>query len=166
MTLRMWYAVHGEFDVCPSPAAMLESVRPPVTGLVPEFEIRDGKWQAGRFRLPEETLAVIRLTRVLRGEDDFPWDRDEWETELKTWDGPMSNCDYTIQQLRKTHQTVHVMPFCGWLGKAKMARICEQLCGYLACATEGLIHVYQAGFFNRDGESLHPYCPQHRLKTR
>jgi len=162
----MWYAVHGAIDVSPSPAAMLESVRPPVAGLVPEFETRDGKWQAGRFRFPVETLAVILLTRALPGEDPFLWDRDGWETELKTWGGPMPNYDYTIQHLRKTRQSVYLTPVAGRLGTTKMARICEQLCGYLACATEGLIHVYQSGFFNPDGESLYPYCPQHRLKTR
>jgi hypothetical protein len=78
----------------------------------------------------------------------------------------MPNCEDVIQHLRKTRQTVYITPTNTTLGSTRLARVCEQLCGYLAVATDGLIHVYQEGFFNLEGESLHPYRPQHRLKTR
>ena len=46
-----------------------------------------------------------------------------------------------------------------------MATICEQLSGFLARTNDGLIQVYQEGFFSAQGESLLPFCPRHRLKT-
>jgi hypothetical protein len=165
MKLRMWYAVHGANDASPSPAGVLNSVRPKVPGLELDFETTDGQWKDGCLRLPDVSIPVILLRRVLRGEETFLWDREGWEAGLRAWAGPMPNCEDVIQHLRKTRQTVYITPTNTTLGSTRLARVCEQLCGYFARATDGLIHVFQEGFFNPEGESLHPYCPQHRLKT-
>ena len=74
--------------------------------------------------------------------------------------------DYVLEHIHNTRQTVSLMPISALLGHSRLARICEQLCGYVARASEGLIHVYQEGFFSPEGESLWPHCPRHRLKTR
>jgi len=74
--------------------------------------------------------------------------------------------DLIVSHIRRTQQVVHLVPLAVIeLGPSRKARICEQLCGFLARTTEGLIHVYQEGFFSSDGESLLPYCPRHKLKT-
>jgi hypothetical protein len=67
MKLRMWYAVHGANDASPSPADMLNSVRPKVPGFEPDFETTDGQWKEGCLRLPDVSNPAILLRRVLRG---------------------------------------------------------------------------------------------------
>jgi len=179
--LRFWYKVHGKIDVCPSPAAWLDNLRPPVAGLTHDFQIRDGKWQKGVFGFEtpsnpvvaeawreafgRETLAdpIIYVGRLLPGDEFFDWDGDGWEAELRKWSE--TNCDHIIDHVRNTRQTIFLDPIEVTLGEYKLARICEQLCGFLARETDGLIHVYQEGFFNAEGESIFPRCPKHRLKT-
>lgn len=161
--LRHWYAVHGRIDVSPSPAAMLDSIHPHVSGLTHVFPIHDGGWVEGVFRLEHSPSPLVSLRRVQRDDESSLWFGDGWEAELRTWNGP--NCDDVIQYLSDTRQTVTVTASGFALGPSKLARICEQLCGYLARETDGLIHVYQEGFFSQNGDSLHPFCPEHRLRT-
>lgn len=163
MKLREWYAVHSKTDATPSPATWLESVQPQVAGLMPDFEIHDGKWKEGSFRLESLAGPVVLASRVLPGEDAFLWDGSDWETGLRKWGEP--NCDYVIQHVRNVKQTFFVTPIHFTLSPFRLARVCEQLCGYLARVTDGVIHVYQEGFFNSKGKSLLPCCPQHRLRT-
>jgi hypothetical protein len=74
--------------------------------------------------------------------------------------------DLIVSHIHRTQQVINLVPLAVIeLGPSKKARICEQLCGFLARTTEGLIQVYQEGFFGSDGESLLPYCPRHKLKT-
>jgi hypothetical protein len=166
MKLRMWYAVHGAIELSPSPAAMMDSLRPKIPELKLELMAPDGEWREDFLRLPKPVVPDILVRRARRGEDDFQLDRDGWVDELSAWGGPMPNLELVIAHLRKTQQSVFLTPISKKLGPAKMARACEQLCGYIARATDGLIHVYQEGFFSPEGESLHPYAPRHRLKTR
>jgi hypothetical protein len=77
--------------------------------------------------------------------------------------GPHS--EFVYNHLRQVTQSVTITPLAN-LGAVKLARVCEQICGQLAESTDGLIHVFQEGFFNRDGESLLPCNPKHRLKTK
>ncbi len=74
--------------------------------------------------------------------------------------------DLVISHIRRTQHVIHLVPTPVLeLGPSKLARMCEQLCGCLARTNEGLIQVFQEGFFSAQGESLLPYCPRHRLKT-
>lgn len=166
MKLRSWYAVHGTIDLSPSPSDMLDSIRPSVTGLTLEFDTVDGTWQKGGFYLAGEPRPTIQMSRVLPGAESFLWDREGWENGLRFAHGENPNYDYVIQCLRETRQTIWLTPVPYTLGQTKMARICEQLCGFLARTTKGVIHVFQEGIFSIDGESLHPYCPKHWLKTK
>lgn len=158
--------VHGKRDVSPSPDEMLDSLRPKVIGLVHDGQMQT--WNNDALRLTYETL-IISVRRLKPGDESYLWDRDNWENELRSWDGP--NCEKVIQHLRHTCQTVTITPIAtttaGFpLGQAKLARVCEQLCGHVARETDGLIQVFQEGFFDVQGESLFPYSPKHRLKTK
>lgn len=165
MKLRMWYKVHGKLDVTPCPDAMLQSIRPRVTGLIYDGRIlRNGGWQNGGLRLVHESAPIMRVGRLVPGDEPYPWDRDDWEAELRSWDGP--NCEIVIQHIRQTRQTITITPMPCSMGSAKLARICEQVSGYVARTTDGLIHVFQAGFFDAEGESLFPHCPKHHLRAR
>jgi hypothetical protein len=143
---------------------MLDSIRPRVTGLRHDCLTENGGWRNGSFRLLDASGPIILVQRLVSGDESYLWDRDDWEVELRSWDGP--NCENVIQHLRQTRQTITVTPIGFKSDRSRLARICEQVSGYVAWATEGLIHVYQEGFFNAEGESLLPYCPQHRLRTR
>lgn len=165
MKLRFWYQVHGKRDVTLSPDAMLDSIRPRVTGLMYDGRmLQNGGWQNGGLRLLHESAPIILVGRLVSGDESYLWDRDHWEVEFRFWDGP--NCETVIQHIRQTRQTITITPMPCTLGSTKLARICEQLSGYVARTTEGLIHVFQEGFFDAEGESLFPYCPKHRLRTR
>jgi len=162
--LRHWYAVHGRIGVTPLPAAILDSIRPRATGVTHDCHIENGGWRNGGFHLLDASGPLIFVRRLVSGDESYLWDRPDWETELRSWDGP--NCETVIQHIHQTRQTISITPIAFTLGSTKLARICEQVSGCVARATDGLIHVYQEGFFNAEGESLLPYCPQHRLKTR
>lgn len=143
-----------------SPDAMLDSIRPRVTGLM-----YDGRMlQNGGLRLLHESAPILLLGRLVSGDESYLWDRVDWEVELRSWDG--LNCETVIQHIRQTRQTITIKPVPCTLGNTKLARICEQVSGYVARTTEGLIHVFQEGFFDAEGESLFPYCPKHCLRTR
>ena len=56
--------------------------------------------------------------------------------------------DLVISHIRDTQQVIHLVPTPVLeLGPSKLARMCEQLCGCLARTNEGLIQVFQEGFF-------------------
>ncbi|ADB15359.1 hypothetical protein Psta_0673 [Pirellula staleyi DSM 6068] len=164
MKIRHWYVVHGKLDVIPSPTALLNCVRPRVSGLTYDGQLlQRGGWQDGGLRFLHESAPAILVGRLVSGDEFYNWDRAGWDAELRSWNGP--NGESVIEHLRQTCQSITITPIMGSLGQARLARICEQICGQLAQLTEGLIHVYQAGFFDAKGESLHPYCPKHRLRT-
>ena len=143
---------------------MLNSLRPRVSSLTYDGRLLPkGGWQEGGLRFVHESAPIILVGRRLPGDESYDWDGDDWEAELRSWKGP--NCDRVIEHLRQTRQTITILPMPCKFGDAKLARICEQICGYVARETEGLIHVFQTGFFNAEGESLFPYCPTHQLKT-
>lgn len=73
--------------------------------------------------------------------------------------------EHVREHMRNVRQTIHITPVPVHLGAARLARICEQLCGFLARSGDGLIQVYQEGFFSADGASLFPCRAVHRLKT-
>ena len=193
MKLRSFYVVHGTLDCMPSSADLLGSIRPPVPGLELEFQnpgdmlgsfgpaaaaaaqsLKTLNEEWGYFRLTGAAAWAISMRRVRRGETAFHWNDDKWEAGLRTLGGPY--CEDVIQHLRNTCQSINLMPV-PWfpkklfatrstLGPSRLARVCEQLCGHLARATDGMIQVFQEGFFTADGESLLPHAPQHRLKTK
>lgn len=106
---------------------------------------------------------LVLVRRVDLHDESSLWFRDGWEAELGSWPGP--NAEAVIEHLRARRQTVTLTPIGINFSPTKLARICEQVCGYLARATDGLIQVYQEGFFNTDGESIFPQNPKHKLKT-
>jgi hypothetical protein len=146
--LRFWYSVWGATGDIPSPSAMLEHLRPRVDGLVHEFEPDVEQWLSGRFRLSGSKHPAILVRRESPGHDEF-----------------LGRLE-TLEHVRRTQQVIHLVPCASLeLRPSKMARMCEQLCGFLARTSDGLIQVYQEGFFSAEGKSLLPYCPSHNLKT-
>ena len=163
MKLRLWYAVFGTNDIGPSPEGMLASIRPSVEKLT--WESADVSWRSGHFQISGTVVPAIRLTRIMPGEDGFSPEVRSWMAgfESQTNEPQLSR---VLEHVRRTRQILHLTPFPYVLGKDKLARICEQLCGHLCRETDGMIQVYQEGFFSAQGESLLPCRPQHRLKTR
>lgn len=169
MKLRFWYMVHGKRDSCPSPLDMRSALRPAISGLDGQFEPSDGDWRNGRLTQNSAQLGanwpVVSLSRVFPGDEGYLWSRDGFIEGLKSeLTGP--HAELVFDHLHQVKQSITVVPLSCDFGSAKLARICEQLCGFLAESTDGLIHVYQEGIFNREGESLLPYNPKHKLKTR
>ena len=164
MKIRCWYSVHGTIEASPTPSAMLASLRPRVDGLAYDFEPHDESWCEGRFRLSDKTVPAIHVRRARAGDEGFD-DLARLEKILSEMDDEPHR-DFVLAHIRRTCQSVHVIPLDFTLGMSKLARMCEQLCGYLARETEGLIQVFQEGFFSAEGESLLPHCPRHKLKTK
>jgi hypothetical protein len=163
--LRFWYSVWGATDDIPSPSAMLESLRPRVDSLVHEFEPASEPWLTGHFRLLHSKQPAIRLRREQSDHDEF---LGRLETADQLLNGMLDepHRDLVLSHVRRTQQIIHLMPCPNLeIGPSKMARICEQMCGFLARTNDGLIQVYQEGFFSAQGESLLPHCARHRLKT-
>jgi hypothetical protein len=163
--LRFWYKVFGATEDGPSPSAMLNSLRPRVDGLAHEFVPDNELWRSGRFRLSSSVAPAILVRRTRCGDDGFLEELENMEHLLSAvLDEP--HRDLIVSHIHRTQQVINLVPLAVIeLGPSKKARICEQLCGFLARTTEGLIQVYQEGFFGSDGESLLPYCPRHKLKT-
>jgi hypothetical protein len=69
-----------------------------------------------------------------------------------------------LEHLQQSKQIISIKPI-PLARAARMARICEQLCGYLCRTIDGLIQVHQEGFFDPQGESLFPKNTKHRLNT-
>ncbi|HEY3968275.1 MAG TPA: hypothetical protein VGM05_27170 [Planctomycetaceae bacterium] len=163
MKLRQWYQVHGAIEVSPHPTEMLEWLRPQVPGLGHDFEIREGHWYAGSFRMFDASVPANLLHRWRPGEAGF-LDIEGIENYVNGLpDEP--HRDDILRKVRQTRQTVSLRGLATF-GASRLARICEQLCGHLARVSDGIIQVHQDGFFSPMGESLFPHSPRHRLKTR
>lgn len=164
MKLRGWYAVFCRLDVIPSPSEMLNALRPGVSGLTYDFRLENDIWRQGTFGLFDKSAPSILVSRTLPGDKDWLLNGENWHVELRSCDGP--HCQSVIEHLHGIRQIINLTPLAFELGNSHLARICEQFCGHIARTTDGLIQVYQGGFFNAEGESLHPYCPKHRLTTK
>jgi hypothetical protein len=165
MELRFWYSVYGTTGDAPSPSAMAASLRPPIDGLVHKFEPDNEQWRSGHFRLSGSADPAILVQRKQCGDDGFLGELEQAEDCLRdVLHEP--NGDLVISLICRAQQIIHLVPCPGIeLDPITLATMCEQLCGILAHTSEGLIQVYQEGFFNSRGESLLPYCPGHTLKT-
>ena len=165
MKLRCWYSIHGAIEVSPRPLAMLACVHPRVVGLAYNFEPDEERWRRGQFQRQEATTPAILVSRIGPGDEGFIAADKRYEEWLSTMsDEP--HRDFVLAHLHRTRQTVNLIPVDFTLGMTKLARVCEQLCGFLARETDGLIQVFQEGFFSPQGESLLPHCPRHKLKTK
>ncbi len=128
---------------------MLDSLRPRVEGLVHEFEAGSELWLAECFRLSQSKQPAIMVRREQSGHDEF---RDRLENAEHVLKDVLNepNRDLVLSYVRRTQQVIHLTPCASVeIGSSRMARICEQLCGYLARTNGGLIQVYQEGFFTR-----------------
>jgi hypothetical protein len=165
MKLRFWYSIYGTAEHSSSPIAMLDAVRPRVPELVHEFEPDLGPWQTGRICLRDSQHPTILLRRHTEGDSEVAAKLEQVDRALADVRGEPHR-DLVLAHIRRTRQIIYLTP-CPvvGLGSSKLARICEQLCGFLAREHEGIIQVFQEGFFSTEGESLLPYCPRHRLKT-
>jgi hypothetical protein len=165
MELRFWYSVYGVTGDAPSPSAMSASLQPPIDGLVHKFEPDNEQWRTGHFRLPGSSDPAILVQRKQVGDDGFLGDFEQAEDCLKdVLHEP--NGDLVISHICRAQQIIHLVPCPGIkLDPITLATMCEQLCGILARTSDGLIQVYQEGFFDSRGESLLPDRPGHRLNT-
>jgi hypothetical protein len=145
---------------------MANSLRPRVDGLAHEFVPDNEQWRDGSFRLSSSVTPAILVRRARCSDYGFLEELEQIEHSLSALlDEP--HRDLIVSHVRRTRQVINLVPLAVIeLGPSRLARICEQLCGILARTTQGLIQLYQEGFFTSDGESLLPHSPRHKLKTK
>ncbi len=165
MDLRFWYSVYGALGDAPSPSALSGCLHPRIEGLVHEFQPDDPHWRSGQFRRSGAASPAILIRRTLAGDVGFLAELEQAEDCLSDVLHER-NGDLVLSQICRAQQIIHLVPSAGAeIDPATLAAMCEQLCGIIARTSEGLIQVYQEGFFDFRGESLLPYCPGHRLRT-
>jgi hypothetical protein len=140
----MWYRIFGTSDVEPEPAVLLQYLR--------ERGIEEGKfrgdeegWFAAEFRI--RGGGSIELNRFLSTEEGIRNELNTWAAWLETAeDNP--NHVRLMQHMIGTRQlfTLEVM--------ADDEVPVEDLCRFLAQATEGVYQVDGQGFFAADGTLL------------
>lgn len=184
MKLRAWYAVWAASERKVSPAELWAALRPKVSGIVAEPAFTLKTWDEVRSKIaidvgsetPSFDLAehcVFRVEKTGETLMQVRWVRDadavrKRAKEMHDWVESMDdelNKAAVVTHLKQTCQIISVTPFPRTIGIDRKARICEQLCGYLARECRGLIHVEAAGIFNRDGKSFFPYNPEHCLSA-
>jgi hypothetical protein len=166
MTLRSWYTVYGALENGPSPLTLFNAIKPPIDGLIHRFEPDNEQWRSGQFRLSGSAGPALLLARERRGEEGFLEKLKKAEQFAREL-GDKPNCDLVLEHIRRTQQVVHLVPCAvAELGARRLAKACEQLCGPIVRPDDGVILVYQAGFFGAKGESLLPYNRRHNLRTR
>jgi len=167
---------------------MLSCIKPRVSGLICDFEIDNGAWHDGCFRMDPPAVPVILVYRYLPGDEGFSSAGSE--AGLKKWVPAGPERRRLLAHLRRSQQMISLTPIPFYrithsrsqrgaqvvyrgkglrigraLGPARLARICEQLCGCLARTCDGLIGASQAGLFSPEGQPLLPGFPPHKLKT-
>jgi len=170
MKIREWYSVYARETTCPDPQAMVAALRPRVKDITLSFPDGEG-WEQGSIFLAPERLPLLNreiapFITLSRRTNNLA-EQLSWSTGLVVNNGNWPGSEHRetlLSHLKATGQVINIMPM-PMVRVAKMARICEQLCGYLCRELNGLIQVYQEGFFSREGESLFPKNPIHRLKT-
>jgi hypothetical protein len=170
MKLREWYLVLGTNSDCPAPEAIMAALRPPIVGLGAEH-VPGPDWAKCVLRFPPESVGLatgaaaapsILLFRQRELEEKIAWAR-QIVTANPSWGEPLVQ-EKLLEHLGRTKQAISIMPV-PIAREARMARVCEQICGYLCRTIDGLIQVYQEGFFDPQGESLFPKNAKHRLNT-
>ncbi len=184
MKLRAWYIVWAASDRSVSPTELWDALRPKVNGIVVEPAFTPETWDEVRTKItidvgseaPSFDLAehcVFRVEKTGETLMQVRWVRDadavrKRTKEMHDWVESMvdePNKAVVLAHLKQTCQIISVTPLPQTIGIDRIARICEQLCGYLAREFRGLIHVEAAGVFNRDGNSFFPYNPKHCLSV-
>jgi hypothetical protein len=171
MKLRHWYVVFGTNGECPQPAALAEALRPRVAGLVVEFP-PELSWKKGTLKFPTQTVGnsstpftpSIWVSRYAENLEELTSHPLKWVSESPDWGLPADR-DMILNHLRQTVQAITLKPM-AYTASARMARVCEQLCGHLCRIMNGLIQVHQEGFFDAAGQSIYPRNDVHRLKTK
>jgi hypothetical protein len=161
MKLRSWYSVIGTNEVCPSANQILEAIRPRLAEQAMSAEGPENDWQFGTIRAAGDVS--ITVCRDRKGDQDF----DDWVHSFaasEPWFREHENWEHVKDFVSRAKQRIVIRAMLG-SRPYQLARVCEQLCGAIGRQTDGLIQVFQEGFFNLEGESLLPKQPSHRLKT-
>lgn len=160
MKLRQWYNVYCTSSEVPPPDALLDCLRPRIRTASIELESLPN-WTRGFIRFSSDINQLL-VHRTWAGDEEF----DAQMRKLLNIH-PLSESepipDLIPRHIKNCVQSFHIFPITSQQTRA--ARVCEQICGYLCRNYGGLIHVFQEGFFNCDGESIYPRNPMHRLKT-
>lgn len=184
MKLRAWYIVWAASDRSVSPTELWDALRPKVSGIVVEPAFTPETWDEVRSKIavdvgseaPSFDLAehcVFRVEKTGETLMQVRWVRDadvvrRQTKEMHDWVEGMvdkPNKAAVLAHLKQTCQIISVTPLPQKIGVARLARICEQLCGYIARECQGLIHAEAAGVFDEKGRSIFPCNPKHRLTT-
>ena len=169
MKLRSWYTVFATAQVCPFPSLWVDSLRPAVKDLVCHAQPDEKNWTTVEMTFSKASSPLVHLSRVQIGPHNFEDEitrRVEGMAKFRNEQTQGEDQFAVVTDfLRRTRQIIHIKPVDVQIGQSKLARICEQLCGACARNSEGLIQVFQEGFFDVGGNSLFPFDPRHQLKT-
>lgn len=150
--MSRWYRVFGATETQPHPEALLEYLRGlGVTGSAQFRGDADG-WTALEFVLAEGFSPLI-LDCYLSSEAEI-------RHELNTWAAYLETCDYSpnysslMERAIQTKQFYTLRRPLDHADEARLDRISESLCRYLAQATDGVYQYDTEGFFAADGTLL------------
>ena len=175
MKLRSWYVAWCISPACPDQAGLVGAIHPALKKAQWASIVQGKEWERITITMSAEPLRVPFGSDLLVSSQVWASrhiaDRDV--TNLRQWasdwlrstaynDEP--HRDAVLNHVLQSSQTIHLTSVLA-TRPARVARVCEQIVGYLCRTLNGIIQVHQEGFFGATGESLVPKNDRHRLKT-
>jgi hypothetical protein len=146
--MSMWYRVFGGKDDGPAPAAVLAHLQGLGVAVKADFTGDAAGWYAAEVDVGGTPL---HLERFAAGEEGI-------RAELNSWAAWLETCEHSphsvplMEKMIQARQLFTLRP----AGDAEegVARVCQELCRFLAAATEGVWQADGEGFFDADGALL------------
>jgi hypothetical protein len=147
----MWYRVFGRGDALPTPGELIAHLNRQGLSVSGGFDAE--QWSCGDLFV--EGGSPIRLEHFLATEEGI-------RAELNSWAAFLETCDYNPQHVKLMEwvvQSKHLVTIRKPVDHAdeiRVDRVCDEVCRYLAQATDGFYQVDGAGFLGADGAVLIP----------
>ena len=144
--MTRWYRVFGRSEVQPSPEAILEQLHSLGATGPGQFRGDDAGWKSLEFTLAEAMPIVLEC--YLSSEPGI-------RAELNTWAAWVETCESSPNHIALMERIIQSKQLCTLLSPAEETDcLCENLCRFLARATDGVYHVDGKGFLAADGTLL------------
>jgi hypothetical protein len=148
----MWFRVFGTSEKAPAPAALLEYFDKEGLKVEGHFKGDDLGWFGVDFVLSEST-EPLHLDRYLAEEEEIRDQLNAWAAWLETIDDP-ARSGQLMQLMIGANQVFTLECPRDRLEEKGVAHFCQELCQYLARASNGVYQVDNRGFFAADGKLL------------
>ncbi len=150
--MSRWYRVFGASAAQPAPALVLQTLRE--AGVAGEAHFRgdvDG-WTALEVVLAEGASPLV-VECYLASEEGIRQELNTWAAWLETCDTSPAHVGLMERVIQAQQLFVMRRPL-DHADEARLERVCETLCRFLAEATEGVWQSDGEGFFAPDGTLL------------